>query len=162
MNLSRKLPLLTSALVVALCLALAAVAIAGSSRMMAATERQVDQGLSDLVFEQMEQGVRREREQVLNLIDTARRQVVATARSQSALPALRADQDEQLRSQAIQPIAAGTLELGRTAQAQIDQLGRSLDTGLKMHCAASARADVRTDPAVDASSARGVAAEGWA
>jgi hypothetical protein len=32
----------------------------------------------------------------------------------------------------------------------------------KMHCAASARADVRADPAVDASSARGGAAEGWA
>ena len=128
MNLSRKLPLLTTGLVVVLCVALATAAIVGANRMMDTAHHQVDQSLSEMVADQMRQGAEREREQVLNLIDTARRQVVATARSGSALLALRADQDEQLR--AIQSIVASTLELGRAAQGQIDQLARSLETSL--------------------------------
>ncbi len=130
MDLRRKLPLLTTALIVVLCVSLATAAFIGLNRMLQQIGQKVDERLIERVAGNLTQGAQREREVVQGLIDSAQIQVASLATSPSALLALLADRDEDLKQQAVQPIASGTLELGRSVQAQIDQLSHSLGASL--------------------------------
>ena len=131
MDLRRKLPLITTALVVTLCLSLAAAAFVGLNRMMLLTGQQVDEHLTALVTDNLMQGAQRERELVQGVIDNAKNQIAALVASPSVQSALLADRDQNLMQQALRPIAAVTLELGRSVQGQIDKLPQLLNVSLE-------------------------------